>query len=231
MTGAAAATAAQAEPAEPPLHRAEAAGQEAAQQRTANSAASGASQPSGNEGASHASAAGHEHGDPLHGAMPRASHHVRLQQLLEHAVGLVHSVRRSAADTAAAHVELREHATAAALRHLGGRLAGWEHLAAALGGQHAAAEQHAGHGEAGNAVPADPHLHHHFQASRQRRQHRLHAPTEAQQVQHDFQQGLFRRAAHARKFADRQEVEGRLSGQLAGMRRRATVKQEISSNC
>lgn len=166
--------------------------------------------------------------------MPHAAHHVRLHQLLEHAVGFVHSVRRSAADTAAAHVELREHATAAAFRHLSSRLAGWEQLTAGLGSQHAAAGQRAGHAEAGNAVPANPHLHHRFQASRQQQ---LHAQAEVrseervQQAQQAFQQGLFRRAAHARKFADRQEVEGRLSGQLAGLRRRAAIKEEVSSNC
>lgn len=233
----AAAATAQPGPAEPLRQGAAAAEQEAAWRHTAEPEASAASHTSTKEGPSHAGAAGPEADASAHHGMPRASHHVRLQQLLEHAAGLVHSVRRSAADTAAAHVELREHATAAALRHLSGRLAGWEQLTATLGGPHAAGEQHAGRGEAGNAVPADPHLHHRFQASRQ---HRLQPGSaaqqaereqQAQQAQQEFQQGLFRRAAHARKFADRQEVEGRLSGQLAGLRRRATVKQEVSSNC
>ncbi|KAL4451942.1 hypothetical protein ABPG75_007604 [Micractinium tetrahymenae] len=254
--GAAAAAAAQPEPAEPLRHEAAPAEQAGSQQQqhAAGSAANAASHTSSEAGPAHAADGAAPKADsPLHAfASSGASHRLRLQQLLEHATGLVHSVQRSAADTAAAHVELREHATATALRHLSSRLAGWEQLSSLLGEQHAAAGQHAGHAEAGNAVPADSHLHHRFATSWRQHQHPRHANSatadagpaaaaaeahqaereqQAQQAQQDFQQGLFRRAAHARKFADRQEVEGRLSGQLAGLRRRATVKHEVSSNC
>lgn len=38
-------------------------------------------------------------------------------------------------------------------------------------------------------------------------------------------------ARHARKFANRDEVEGRLTTQLAGLKRRAAIKHEVESSC
>jgi hypothetical protein len=158
-----------------------------------------------------------------------SSHSQRLQHLLEHAATVVHSAHAEAAGAAHAHAQRLG-------RHLRGRLT-VQQLASLLdighSGRQAQPEEHI----AGNAVAADEHLHQHFEATiRRRRQEEQAAedpaaataadgssPAGTQQQHSQQQRG---EGSHSRKFANRDEVEGRLSTQLAGLKRRAALKQE-----
>jgi hypothetical protein len=98
---------------------------------------------------------------------------------------------------------------------------------------------------ASSAVPATEQLRHHLAASMrastlvqsEQALRSVGSPDEAtmhagqqgeqQQQQHHHHQ----HSAHAHKFADRQAVEGRLTSQLAGLKRRAALKQEVESHC
>ena len=60
-------------------------------------------------------------------------------------------------------------------------------------------------------------------ADKQRQQQHFHHHHQGQQ-QNQHQASS---SGHARKFADRSSIEERLGGQLAGMRRRATLKQTM----
>ncbi|KAI7842627.1 hypothetical protein COHA_003731 [Chlorella ohadii] len=66
------------------------------------------------------------------------------------------------------------------------------------------------------------------EAEPQHTHHQQHTPHE--QHQHEQQQHHYG-SAHARKFANRDDVEERLSSQLAGLKRRAALKQEVQSSC
>lgn len=190
-----------------------------------------------------------------------SSHAARLRQLMEHAATLVRgrqpgagghaasSAHAHAASDAhghahAAHAQPEEAASHAAPgRHWRGHMT-LDQLASLLGG-----------GSAGNAVPADQQLHRRFEAAR-RAQQEQHSAADAStaaaaseqpeaaageevaqaeaEPQHSHQQHYEQHhygGAHARKFANRGDVEERLSTQLAGLKRRAALKQEVQSSC
>jgi curved DNA-binding protein CbpA len=149
----------------------------------------------------------------------------------------------------AAHAQPEAAGHEAPGRHWRGRMT-LDQLASLLGG-----------GSAGNAVPADEQLHRRFEAARraQQGQHGSMAaghaavtgdqpeaaaaeeesqaeaePQHAHQQHHqqyEHQQQHHYGGAHARKFANHGDVEERLSSQLAGLKRRAALKQEVQSSC
>ncbi|PSC70671.1 molecular chaperone [Micractinium conductrix] len=189
----------------------------AAQQEHQQHSAAAASEPSAEPAP--------QHDSPASPASP-GGHHLRLRQLADAAAAAVRGLQSG--------------------RHLRGHLS-LQQLAAMLGGRSAGQE-----GAAGNAVPADQQLHHKFEATRLRRQqqqqqhdaaphaehaaaqHAEHAPGAEHAAEGDAAaaapagaQHAFRNADHTRKFADRDEVEGRLSTQLSGLKRRAALKQEV----
>lgn len=184
-----------------------------------------------------------------------SSHAARLRQLMEHAAALVRGRQPGAGAHAASSVhghaasDAHAHATHAQPEEAAGHAAPGRHwrghmtldqLASLLGG-----------GSAGNAVPADQQLHRRFEAARraQQEQHSAAAASATEQPeaaageegaqaeaepQHSHQQHYEQHhysGAHARKFANRGDVEERLSTQLAGLKRRAALKQEVQSSC
>ena len=186
-----------------------------------------------------------------------SSHIERLRQLLEQAAALVRPGEEEGGAQLQAQARHSPRAQAGAApagrRHMRGRIS-LDQLAALLGGQQAQADG------ASSAVPADAHLHRRFEASMRahRSEQQLHAeggagaggaaadqaqepePEEQEEEeeeepsQHQHQHGHWqqpRGAAHSRKFANRDEVEGRLSSQLAGLKRRAALKQEVDASC
>ncbi len=206
------------------------------------------------EAGSHSTHASHS-SHSSHSSSSSSSHAARLRQLMEQAAALVqgrhagagghgHAATAHAAD---AQPEGADHAAPG--RHWRGHIS-LDQLASLLGG-----------GSAGNAVPADQQLHRRFEAARRAQQGRhgaaaaasaaqpegaaaqdgLQAEAEPQHTHHrqqyehqeqpyEHQQHHYG-AAHARKFANRGDVEERLSSQLAGLKRRAALKQEVQSSC
>jgi hypothetical protein len=179
------------------------------------------------------SAASHAAEPPPNSSTGSSSHSQRLQQLLEQAATVMHSAHQEAAGAAHAHAQRLG-------RHLRGRLT-VQQLASLLDNGHSGRQEQPEEHIAGNAVAADEHLHQHLEATiRRRRQEEQAAedpaaaaaaaaadgssPAETQQQQHSQQQRG--EGSHSRKFANRDEVEGRLSTQLAGLKRRAALKQE-----
>ncbi|KAI3437902.1 hypothetical protein D9Q98_000347 [Chlorella vulgaris] len=143
-------------------------------------------------------------------------------------------------------------------RHVSGRMS-LEQLTALLNGHHQArpeaGEQHplASHPVgASSAVPADELLRERFEISMRRHRSSQRQPLEPegavpaggpaancseglsdeelrQQLREQYRQRTS--TPHTAKFANRDEVEGRLSSQLAGLKRRAALKQEVETSC
>lgn len=191
----------------------------------------------------------------VHNPPAGSSHIERLRQLLEHAATLVQPNSRPGQAAASqshagglrmtARLNLKQ--LAALLRAHGPsrHTTPQEHGAAAA--YHSAAPD-----VASSAVPADEQLRQRLEAS-MRRHHvaqelrgRQDAAADAASAASadssscspaDEREELRRRdshyrpSAHAAKFANRDEVEGRLSSQLAGLKRRASLKQEVDASC
>jgi hypothetical protein len=143
-------------------------------------------------------------------------------------------------------------------RHVSGRMS-LEQLTALFNGHHQArpeaGEQHplASHPVgASSAVPADELLRERFEISMRRHRSSQRQPLGAegavpaggpaancseglsdeelrQQLREQYRQRTS--TPHTAKFANRDEVEGRLSSQLAGLKRRAALKQEVETSC
>lgn len=197
----------------------------------------------------------HTAGAAHHDRPASSSHIERLRQLLEHAVTLVQpSSKPSQAGASQTQAGGRHMRGRLNLQQLAALLGGHGSSHHTTQQEHGAAAAH--HATtpngASSAVPADQHLRERLEAS-MRRHHvaqeqcgRQESATdtaaaaaaaadssspddEREDVRRRYRH--YRPTAHAAKFADRDEVEGRLSSQLAGLKRRAALKHEVETNC